>query len=127
LGGVRLKATLTPGHTKGCTTWSTQVVTPGRVLDVVFPCSVTVAGNVLIGNKAYPGIAEDYERSFATLDAMKADVVLPNHPDFADVFGREKRAEAGDKDAFVDPGQLHRIVTDARKGFEADLARAKAK
>ena len=125
LGGVRLTATLTPGHTKGCTTWSTRVKDSGRTLDVVFPCSLTVAGNILVGNKAYPGIAADYERSFATQGAMKADVALPNHPDFADVMGREKRARAGDKTAFVDPDLLRRIVSEEKADFEAALAKAK--
>ncbi len=125
LGSVRLTATLTPGHTKGCTTWSTRVSEAGRTLDVVFPCSLSVAGNRLVGNKAYPRIAQDYARSFDTLDAMKADVVLTNHPEFADVLGREAKAKAGDRDAFIDPGLLHRIVAEARTDFQTDLAKAR--
>ncbi len=127
LGGVRMTATLTPGHTKGCTTWSTQVVTPGRVLDVVFPCSLTVAGNILVGNRLYPRIARDFPQSFATLDRMKADIVLTNHPEIADVLGREQRARAGDANAFVDPGLLHRLVAEARAAFNAALAKARGK
>ena len=126
LGEVRLTATLTPGHTKGCTTWSTQVREVGRPLTVVFPCSLSVAGNILVGNKAYPGIVQDYRQSFARLDAMKADIVLTNHPEFADVLGREARAKAGDANAFVDPGLLQRIVAEARTDFDAEWARAKA-
>ena len=125
LGGARLTATFTPGHTKGCTTWSTKVTAPGRGLTVVFPCSVTVAGNILVGNKAYPQIAQDFERSFAVLGAMKADVVLTNHPEVADVLGREARARAGDRNAFVDPGLLPRIVAEARADFETELSRAR--
>ncbi len=125
LGGVRMTATLTPGHTKGCTTWSTKVVVPGRVLEVVFPCSVTVGGNILVGNRLYPGIVADYRQSFVTLGAMKADVVLTNHPEIADVLGREARARAGDRDAFVDPGLLHRIVAGARADFDTELVREK--
>jgi len=125
LGDVRLTATLTPGHTKGCTTWSTRVAEVGRTLTVIFPCSLSVAGNILVGNKAYPGIAGDYPRSFERLDAMTADVVLTNHPEFADVLGREAKARAGDHNAFVDPGLLHHIVADARDDFQAELAKAK--
>jgi metallo-beta-lactamase class B len=127
LGDARLTATLTPGHTKGCTTWSTQVVEAGRVLSVVFPCSTTVAGNVLIGNRLYPQIARDFPATFATLDAMKADVVLTNHPDSADVLGREARVKAGETNAFVDPGLLQRIVARSRAGFDKDMAEAKAR
>lgn len=123
LGGIRMKATFTPGHTRGCTTWSTQVIVPNRVLNVVFPCSLTVAGNVLEGNTLYPGIARDYERSFVTMGAMKADIVLTNHPEFADVLGREARAKAGQTDAFIDPQQLGRIVSDAHDAFEKERTR----
>jgi len=126
LGDVRLTAILTPGHTKGCTTWSTRVVEANRTLNVVFPCSLSVAGNILMGNKAYPGIAGDYTKSFDRLDAMKADVVLTNHPEFADVLGREAKAQAGDRSTFVDPGLLHRIVAEARSAFQAELAKARS-
>ncbi|MGC1305297.1 MAG: subclass B3 metallo-beta-lactamase, partial [Caulobacteraceae bacterium] len=74
LGGVVLTPHLTPGHTRGCTTWSLPVRDAGRTLEVVVPCSLTVAGNVLVGNRTYPTIAADYRRSFARLRAMKADV-----------------------------------------------------
>jgi glyoxylase-like metal-dependent hydrolase (beta-lactamase superfamily II) len=51
LGATTLVAHATPGHTPGCTTWSLQVFENGRPLRVVIPCSLTVAGNRLIGNR----------------------------------------------------------------------------
>ncbi|MDO7844438.1 subclass B3 metallo-beta-lactamase [Sphingomonas immobilis] len=123
LGGVGITATLTPGHTPGCTTWSLPVTDRGRTLRVVFPCSITVAGNVLVGNKSYPGIVADYRKSFARLARMKADIVLPMHPEFNDVLGREARAAAGNRDAFVDRRALPRIVAEARTAFEKELSR----
>jgi metallo-beta-lactamase class B len=127
LGGVRMTATFTPGHTKGCTTWSTQVIEPGRVLNVVFPCSLSTGGNILIGNTTYPGIVRDYERSFDRVGAMKADIVLTNHPDIADVLGREARVRAGQTSAFLDPSLLGRIVADARSAFAAELKKQTAR
>ena len=123
LGGVRMKATFTPGHTKGCTTWSTDVITPNKVLTVVFPCSVSTGGNILAGNTAYPDIVRDYQASFAKIGAMKADIVLTNHPDIADVLGREAKVKAGKADAFIDPKLLSRIVADGREDFDKELAR----
>jgi len=84
-----------------------------------------VAGNRLVGNRLYPGIARDFEASFTKLGAIRADVVLTSHPEVADVLGREKRAEAGDVNAFVDPGLLPRIVTKSKADFEAELAKAR--
>jgi metallo-beta-lactamase class B len=39
LGGVRVVAHLTPGHTPGCTTWTLQADDEGARRDVVFVCS----------------------------------------------------------------------------------------
>ncbi len=127
LGDISLKATLTPGHTPGCTTWSTSAIEAGRALKVVFPCSVTVAGNKLFGNRRYPGIIADFEVSFDRLADMQADVVLPAHPEFADILGRAARRDAGEEDAFVDSDLLGQIVEKSRAAFKKELARQNAK
>jgi metallo-beta-lactamase class B len=127
LGDIVLKATVTPGHTKGCTTWSTTTTDHGKALNVVFPCGVTVAGNVLVGNKTYPEIAKDFSKTFDMLAAMKADVVLTGHPEQSDLWARKARADAGDENAFVDKDMLKRMVRKYRKAFEQELAKAGAK
>lgn len=123
MGGVALTAWITPGHTPGCTSWSLPVRDRGRALRVVIPCSLSVADNVLVGNPAYPEIVADYRRSFARLKRMKADVVLTNHPEVADVLGREARRRAGQADAFIDRSQLQRIVAESETAFDAELAK----
>src|SRR6202000_1342033 len=81
LGGVAMTPIVTPGHTPGCTTWAMRVSDGGHPLDVVFPCSsLTAAGNVLVGNKGYPGVVADFRRTFARLRRVHADVVLPPQP-----------------------------------------------
>ena len=55
LGGTVLTAHKTPGHTKGCTTWTMQVQDGGKTLIVVIVGSPNVnPGYVLVGNKKYP-------------------------------------------------------------------------
>jgi metallo-beta-lactamase class B len=125
LGDVRLTAHLTPGHTPGCTSWSTTVQDQGRPLKVLFLCSITVAGNILVGNRAYPRIVSDYRATFRKLATMKADIVLPSHPDIADVIEHEARREAGETDAFIDPQALPSLVAQFSAAFEADLAAAR--
>jgi len=123
VGSIAMKALFTPGHTPGCTSWSTTVTDQGRPLAVVFPCSLTAGGNRLVGNKGYPDIVADFRLSFARLGAMKADVVLTGHPELADVQGRAAR-RAGDRpDAFVDPTLLSRLVANSRRDFESELAK----
>ena len=126
VGETVVTAHLTPGHTPGCTSWTTTVSQGRRRLRVLFPCSLTVAGNRLVGNHAYPDIAADYEASFAKLSTMTADIVLTSHPEVADLWGREARARAGARDAFIDPKALPAILAQSRRDFEASLAKAQA-
>lgn len=126
LGDLRLTAVLTPGHTPGCTTWTFPVRDGARTLNAVFAGCFSSGGNVLVGNKAYPSIQADYRGSFAKLRALKADVVLPTHPEFADMLGREKKAQAGDRNAFVDPRQLGEIIDWAQPLIDKEIAREEA-
>ncbi|WP_244501345.1 subclass B3 metallo-beta-lactamase [Sphingomonas gellani] len=123
LGGLTLTAVATPGHTPGCTSWATRIVDQGRAHDVIFLCSLSVAGNRLVGNRRYPGIVNDYRETFRRLGRVHADIVLPAHPELADVLERGRRAAAGGRDAFVDPTLLQRMVSEARVDFEKELVR----
>ena len=123
LGDLALTPILTPGHTPGCTTFTLAVQQHGRRLRVVFPCSITVAGNKLTGNREYPSIVADFRRTFDKLRTLRADVVLTAHPDIVDVEGREKRQTDGERDAFVMPGMLSRIVAKAELDFGTELTR----
>ena len=125
LGEVTLTAHLTPGHTPGCTSWSMTVQDQGRQLSVLFLCSITVAGNTLVDNHAYPEIAADYRATFRKLKTLSADIVLPSHPDIADVIEREARRETGEKDAFIDPQLLPSLVAHFSAAFESDLEAAR--
>src|SRR6476661_3248521 len=67
LGGAVLVAHLTPGHTKGCTTWTMKVAEGGKTYNVVIVGSPNVnpgPGYKLVGNAQYPQIAQDYEKTF---------------------------------------------------------------
>jgi metallo-beta-lactamase class B len=121
LGGVSMTPVFTPGHTPGCTSWTMRVTEVDRPLDVVFLCSLTVAGNKLVGNKGYPGIVADYRRTFARVRRLRADVVLPGHSEQADIIGRAQRRDAGDAVAFIDPAQLPRLLAEAETAFDTAL------
>lgn len=121
LGDLRMTATLTPGHTKGCTTWSLTDTDAGAKRQVIFPCSISVAGNALVGNKGYPDIVKDFRTSFERLGTMKADIVLPSHPQVTGLFKQKARRDDGDNNAFVEPGLLHKIVEQSHLAFEKEL------
>ncbi|MEP6653879.1 MAG: subclass B3 metallo-beta-lactamase, partial [Myxococcales bacterium] len=92
LGETTLVAHVTPGHTRGATTWTTEVVDGGRRLAVVFFPSANVNPGVrLVGNTRYPEIADDFRRSFSTWKSLPCDVPLGAHGSFYDM--ERKRAE----------------------------------
>jgi len=126
LGGAKLTAHLTPGHTPGCTSWTMPVTEYGVAHTVIFYCSTSVAGNPLVNNTAYPQIASDYETSFAKLAKLKADVFLAPHGIFFHPQEKLAKRKAGAPNPFVDPGELQRFVAASKKDFEAELAKQKA-
>ncbi len=121
LGSVTLTAVFTPGHTRGDTTWTMESKVAGRKVHVVFFGSASVAGNVLVGNNAYPNIVGDYQKTFATLKRMKADVFLSNHPEVADMEAKYQKLQAGKADAFVDPKALQAVAEKSESDFYAEL------
>jgi len=123
MGGTTLVAHLTPGHTIGCTTWTTQVVERGRALNVTFPCSLSVAGNVLVGNKTHKSIVADYRASFAAMRALPTDVMLPSHEEQGDLLAKRQKQLRGDADAFIDPTELAGFVDGYETRFNQELAR----
>ena len=122
LGGVTLTAHLTPGHTQGCTTWTTDATEDGRRFHVAFVCSVTINDGVhLVGNTRVPAIADDYARTFRLLRDLKPDVFVAEH---GSVFGLEekaKRAVAGGANPFVDPEGYRQFVEKSERAYLTQL------
>ena len=125
LGQLVLTANLTPGHTKGCTSWTTRIVEQGRPLDVVFACSLTVAGQDLVDDPRYPEAAEDFEATYSRLRGLNADIFLSFH---ASQFGlADKRARlASDPMAFVDRTELGVQIERAQAAFRRELERQRS-
>jgi len=123
LGETSLVAHITPGHTIGCTAWTMAVTEKGRPLNVTFPCSLSVAGNVLVGNKTHKGIVADYRSTFAKLRTIPTDVMLPAHEEQGDLLAKRQKYLRGDLNAFIDPTELGRFVATSEAAFNKELAR----
>jgi metallo-beta-lactamase class B len=126
LGGVTLTAHVTSGHTPGCTTWTMNLRDGNAARKVMFFCSISVAGNPLVGNKQFPGIVQAYRASFARLKTMQADIFLAPHGAQFGMAEKLAKMKPGAPNPFIDPGELPRFVATAEKDFEAELARQKA-
>jgi metallo-beta-lactamase class B len=121
LGGTTLTAHITPGHTKGCTTWTTTVTEGGIRHNVVFYCSTSVPGYPLLHNRYYPQIVDDYRHSFAILKTLSCDVFLANHTEFFDMEDKLKRRKAGAPNPFVDSTEFQKYVAASEAEFNATL------
>jgi metallo-beta-lactamase class B len=123
LGGVTLTAHVTPGHTKGCTTWTMPLSDGGKTYKVMFFCSISVAGNPLFGDAAYPNIQDDYKASFARLNVMQADIFLAPHGVQFGLADKLAKMKPTAPNPFIDSGELHRFLAKARSDYDAELAR----
>jgi metallo-beta-lactamase class B len=124
LGATTLTAHVTPGHTRGATTWTMKVEEKGRSLDVVFFPSANINPGVhLIGNARYPQIAGDFERSFATWKALSCDVFLADHGDFYSMKDKfERQRDGATTNPFIDPEGYRRFIAKAEQRFHDQLA-----
>ncbi len=124
LGGTKLVAHLTAGHTPGCTTWTAVVRDGGKDYNVVFHCSLRSQGNLT------PAIVDQFNRSFKVVRALPCDVPLGDHPAQYRMLekhaklaaGGLPRAESRGPNPFIDKANCN-LETDIMEAmFQATLA-----
>ncbi len=105
LGERVLTAHFTPGHTKGCTTWTTVVEEDGKQYDLVVLGGLNVNRNEpLIGHPKYPEMPQEFAWSFARLKALPVDVYLGAHGYWYGLNEKRNQMLAGVKsNPFIDP------------------------
>ena len=128
LGDAVLVAHLTPGHTKGCTTWTMKVQQAGRTYNVVIIGSPNVnPGYQLVNNTSYPQIAADYERMFRVLKSLPCDIFLGAHGSYFDLETKYARLKKGTPPIpFIDPEGYKKYVAEREQAFKRELARQRA-
>ena len=126
LGGSKLVAHLTPGHTKGCTTWTMQVRDGSNKLNVVIIGSPNVnRGYILVGNQKYPQIAEDYVKTFAVLKSLPCDIFLGAHGAYFGLKAKYEKMKAGGANPFIDPEGYKAYVAERDDTFRKEWQRQK--
>jgi metallo-beta-lactamase class B len=127
LGGTTLVAHLTPGHTKGCTTWTLKVKDGARTYDAVIIGSPNVnPGYKLVGNTLYPKIAEDYERMFRVLSTLPCDVFLGAHGAYFKMDDKYPRLKPGEPNPFIDPEGCKKFISEKASDFHKELEKQTA-
>jgi metallo-beta-lactamase class B len=135
LGGVTLTAHKTAGHTRGCTTWTMRVHLPGEPAGTLR--NVVIVGGVSFWSEyhfvatpghpvSYPGIAQDFRQTFATLRGLPCDVFLGAHGGYFGMLSKLKRYPQDGPRVFIDPVGYRNFVADAQKTFEEALRKQQA-
>jgi metallo-beta-lactamase class B len=127
LGGTVLTAVLTPGHTKGCTTWTMTAREGGKSYNVVIVGSPNInPGYRLVNNAEYPNIADDYRKTFQILKSLHPDFFLGAHPDYFNGEAKYARMKAGGANPFIDPEGYKAYIAERQANFEKTLAQQQA-
>jgi metallo-beta-lactamase class B len=135
LGGVVLTAHKTGGHTRGCTTWTMRSHLPGEPAGILR--NIVIVGGVTFWSEyhfaatpshpvSYPGIAQDFQHTFALLRALPCDVFLGAHGVYFDMLTKLERYPQDGPRVFIDPAGYKDFVSDAQKTFEQELTKQQA-
>ena len=127
LGGTTLTAHLTPGHTRGCTTWTATVPEGGRNYNVIIACGGLQEDARLVNNKNYPEIAEHFAQSIKKYKTFKPDVFLASHAWFYDPAGKYARQQKGaTPNPYIDPAGYQKWVANMEANWNKLMAEQKA-
>lgn len=123
LGDATLIARLTPGHTRGCTTWTWRVADGDKKYDVVVIGSPNVnPGYRLVDNKDYPEIADDFAKTFKVLKSLPCDIFLGAHGEYYGMIAKLERVKTAKQNPFIDPAGYRDYVELKEKAFRKTLA-----
>ena len=119
VGGATLVAHLTPGHTRGCTTWTMTAMDAGKTQNVVVIGSPNVnPGYQLVNNRDYPEISDDFARTFEILKSLPCDIFLGAHGSYYGMEGKYPKLKTiGASNPFVDPEGYRAYVEDREKAY----------
>jgi len=129
LGGTTLRAVWAPGHTPGCTVWTTTVPDGGRSYSVaIFGCGAPNGGVKLVGNPKFPTLVDDAMGTFRKLKTLRPDIYVSGHPQML-FAGKIERMKAGERPhPLLDPGSQAwtKMLDETQAAFEKRVAAERA-
>jgi metallo-beta-lactamase class B len=126
VGEAMLTAHITPGHTRGCTTWTTRVIEDGKPYDVSFLCSISAPGYRLVNNAAYPNIVDDFHSTFRRLHAMHTDIFLAAHGSAFHLEEKRRAIANGKANPFIAPAEWNEYLDRSESAFNDELKKQQA-
>lgn len=131
VGPLAIVAHLTPGHTRGGTTWTWQSCdrtgAAAHCLHLVYADSQSPISDATFrygGDARYPDAAADFARGHARIEAMRCDILITPHPNASNLWARLAGRDSSRTDgpALVDPQACVRYAAGARLALRNRLA-----
>jgi metallo-beta-lactamase class B len=116
LGGVTLVAHLTPGHTPGCTTWTTTAQDGGKGYNVMLGCSLRPPAQLT------PALVDQFNYAYKTVRALPCDVQLGDHGAQYNMQEKFAKLKDGGPNPFIDPASCTLEADVQEAMFKAILA-----
>ncbi|MGA7792251.1 MAG: subclass B3 metallo-beta-lactamase [Candidatus Acidiferrales bacterium] len=121
LGGTTLTAHLTPGHTRGCTTWTMKAREAGKMYNVVIGCSLRPPATLT------PNVVAEFKHTFPLVRSLACDVPLGDHPAQYNMQEKYAKLHDGARNPFIDPdgctyevdieeAMFHALLDEQQKG-----------
>jgi metallo-beta-lactamase class B len=134
-GGVTLTAHRTGGHTRGCTTWTFRVHLPGdpptQLRNVVIVGGMSLWSDFHLIDRpghpaSYPGIADDFRRTFRVMRSLPCDIFLGEHGSYFNLLAKLPRLKTEGPKVFVDPAGYAAAIDEAEAAFNKRFAEQRA-
>jgi metallo-beta-lactamase class B len=125
VGPLSITAHLTPGHTRGGTSWSWQSCDGTTCLNLVYADSqtpVSADGFFYTRSKDYPNGVADFERGFAVLEQLPCDILVTPHPGASNLWERIDARAHGNASALIDGAACKRYAATARLALSRRIA-----
>jgi metallo-beta-lactamase class B len=97
LGGTTITAHLTPGHTRGCTTWTMKAQEGDKTYNVVIGCSLRPPATLT------PEVIAEFSHSFPLVRSLACDMPLGDHPAQYNMEEKYAKLQKGARNPFIDP------------------------
>ncbi len=128
LGANRFTIVGTPGHTPGGTSYAWETCEGAMCLRMVYADSlnaVSSEGFKFTASTTYPNVLQDFEQSFARVEALPCDVIISVHPEQSDFLARMEKRVDGKPESIKDPEGCKRYVAGARERLAQRVASEK--
>lgn len=132
LGETVLTAHKTAGHTRGCTTWTMQVMDEGHTRNVVIVGGFAALSSYQLidtpkRRASYPGILADFEHGFAVERGLPCDIFLGAHGGYFDMEEKLARLPKEGPSVWIDPQGYRQAIAEAEKSIQAMVAAQRGK